>query len=431
MTHTTFRGSRTTQPALARAQRSFSKSVLFCGFLVLGLFLTEVFLHLLLPLEGHYVWWPNKTKVFHADAAAELGLEGTSRFEVNSIGLRGDDPDRHHTYRILTVGGSTTECRYLDQEEAWPQLLQERLNRAQHVEDVWVANAGSSGLYSRHHVVLMETVLPHIRDLDLVVLLVGAGDLLTRLKLDRAYDPGAMNQPAVRNQLRRDTFAIWPLKSGERMPFLKRTATWIALNRIRDAAWPTTEVLDGETALYRKWRGHRRSASTIRRELPDLSQGLEEYRRNLNSIIDRCREASVCVLLVTHPCAWGPDLSSTEEDLLWLGGVGNFLAEPGCEYYAAESLRRGLEAYNEAVREVARKRQVGMLDLAADFPAGMAPNFYDDVHFAEAGAERVAERLSEFLIEQDFPQTRAHAHRPRIAGLLDGLGTQGTDASAE
>ena len=50
-------------------------------------------------------------------------------------------------YRILTLGGSSTECLVLDQTEAWPQLLQDRLNETNKYQ-VWVGNAGQSGTHN-------------------------------------------------------------------------------------------------------------------------------------------------------------------------------------------------------------------------------------------------------------------------------------------
>ena len=77
----------------------------------------EVAFRLVEPRETQYrVWRPNTAQVFHPRPGVMPGIQGPSRFTVNSVGLRarevnGDDGTE---YRILAIGGRTTECLYLD-----------------------------------------------------------------------------------------------------------------------------------------------------------------------------------------------------------------------------------------------------------------------------------------------------------------------------
>lgn len=50
---------------------------------------------------------------------------------TNKLGLRGDAPpcEWERYYTIVTIGGSTTQCFYLDDHKTWPYLLQEKLKR--------------------------------------------------------------------------------------------------------------------------------------------------------------------------------------------------------------------------------------------------------------------------------------------------------------
>src|SRR6185503_10261687 len=78
------------------------------------------------------------------------GIHGPSRFRVSSLGFRGDEDPGEGALALLALGGSTTECLYLDQAEAWPALLEDELARALG-RKVWVANAGRSGRTTRDH----------------------------------------------------------------------------------------------------------------------------------------------------------------------------------------------------------------------------------------------------------------------------------------
>ena len=85
----------------------------------------ELVLRLAAPAdEGCRVWPPHLETTLHPRPEIMPGVEGPSRFRVNSRGLRGDEPPEGDAHRVLCVGGSTTECLYLDQEESWPGLLQ-------------------------------------------------------------------------------------------------------------------------------------------------------------------------------------------------------------------------------------------------------------------------------------------------------------------
>src|SRR6185369_11074013 len=62
------------------------------------------------------------------------GLKGVSPTGLNTTnrwGLRGDEPpaDWQNHYTIITIGGSTTQCFFLDDHRTWPYLLQTRLRR--------------------------------------------------------------------------------------------------------------------------------------------------------------------------------------------------------------------------------------------------------------------------------------------------------------
>src|SRR5438874_695349 len=187
-----------------------------CSALIIG----EVALRAVLsrPRE-YYVLPPHMRRVFHPLPEIMPGVEGESRYITNAEGMRADELTSDFTYRILAVGGSTTECLYLDQDEAWPQLLQTKLNESQHAYKVWVGNVGKGGLNSRDHVVQLRHLLNQYDNIDAVILLVGVNDLTSRLRQDAAYDPDFLQRADAEDQLLRRNFSIANDKS---LPFYKR-----------------------------------------------------------------------------------------------------------------------------------------------------------------------------------------------------------------
>src|SRR5581483_5305120 len=90
--------------------------------------------------------WPGLHVILHPQHSP--GVAGPSVYQVNSMGVRGREfgPVRSKEYRILCIGGSTTEGPVNDQSRTWTSLLERHLDRWADGRRVWVGNAGRSGL---------------------------------------------------------------------------------------------------------------------------------------------------------------------------------------------------------------------------------------------------------------------------------------------
>jgi hypothetical protein len=139
-------------------------------------------------------------------------------------------------------------------------------------------------------------------------------------------------------------------------------------------------------------------ASSIRTTLPDLSSALEEYARNVNTIIDHAKSKGIRVILVTQPYLWRSGLPSEELSLLWWGGIGKYQEELGHEYYSIEALAEGLKMYNETLLRICHTTNVECIDLESQLSKETS-NFYDDMHFNESGSRNVATVLGEYLAQ--------------------------------
>ena len=99
---------------------------------------------------------------------------------------------------------------------------------------------------------------------------------------------------------------------------------------------------------------------------------------------------------MTQPVLWRPDLTPGEEDLLWFGGIGDFMKETGKPYYTVPALIEGIHRFNRATLEVCQAERVECVDLAAVIPRDTSM-FYDDVHFSERGSGLVASTVVDYL----------------------------------
>jgi len=179
----------------------FQKFLLSGGSSVIALLMCEAALQFALPSmrgKGYYFMPPNHRTLFRPRPGIMPGISGDSNFVTNSNGIRGDEFTTQDSYRILAVGGRTTECSYLDQSETWTHLLQENLSGNTRNQKVWVGDAGLSGTTSRHHLVAMQHLPLREMKINAVILLIGINDLSVRLSHDKDYVPNFLEKPEVK-----------------------------------------------------------------------------------------------------------------------------------------------------------------------------------------------------------------------------------------
>ena len=383
-----------------RVRHGLMTATLTLASVLLALVLSEALLRAVSP-DAYYVWTPYTRGVFRPQFAPGVG--GESHFSINQAGIRGDPFTPRQRYRLLAIGGSTTECLLLDDAKAWPHLLQELLNAPLGEGSMWVGNVGRSGLRAPHHQLHVKYLLGQYPRIDALIVLVGINDLQYRLALDADFRPEPLESSDYRVRLMQRAFSELPrrYRSG---PLYKRTEMWRRLRALKLllSGWIGVEphMQDETGSNLVTWRQHRQGAARLRDSLPDLTPALQEYARQLNGLLDEARRFGTRVILVTQPAIWRPGLPPRVRQLLWMGGVGDFQAQSGKDYYSVEAMARALDRYNQTLLEVCRDRGAECLDLAAALPKDTTI-FYDDVHFNEAGAQRVAKVFAAYLLTHD------------------------------
>ncbi len=344
-----------------------------------------------------YVWKPSQQWVLNPDPEFLPGISGRAVFATNELGLRGRARPTEQSAFLAVVGGSTSECLYLDQGEAWPAITEARLLESGH--PVWVVNSGRSGHSSRHHRLVVDMLLADAHKPDLVILMAGINDFLRRLSNDSAYDPLAFDKSHLRPQLEYESFLLIPKGQGLLEPDYKTTGVWRLLRSLRSQVSPAPTKQDDTGANYEHWRRLRRNPGRVRDVVPDLDAALGEFRNNLVAIHASCERAGVRLMLVTQAYAWRKDMPAADQALCWMGGVGNYTSEERCDYYSIEALAEGQARYNQVVLHVAMERGIDCLNLEAKVPKDRR-YFYDDVHLSEAGCRLAGGAVADFLAER-------------------------------
>lgn len=302
------------------------------------------------------------------------GITGESNITRNSIGLRGPEmPTQREAYRIICIGGSTTECLYLDDRETWPYLLMQQLNQQSNMQPVWVGNAGIIAFTSAQHLrFIQESEL--MNAIDCLVILMGINDFL--LGIDPYF------------------FSLWDrYRSMVRVTPVWHRSRVLALAR---EAWNRYGLrndffVEDPTGSRLENRRLKRLEAPVCDVLPPLDRPLREYEAQMRAMINECRVRHVVPLFLTQPVVWCKDLSPAMHRRLWQGALSKG------QYLSVERLREGMDRYNLVMRSVCRQMNVACIDLTS--MNGHEEFFYDDCHFTEAGAREVARLIAQWFLD--------------------------------
>lgn len=368
--------------------------------ILLSLGVIELGLRFIEPPSEPMLWKPRSRFVLRSNPGELPGISATSAFSVNELGLRGPSlPSGKGIYKIVTVGGSVTECSYLDDAKEWPHLLMEDLNAQQKSLPVWVANAGASGHTAVHHLMLLRS-LPVLSRADLLIFLTGVNDLQATLSSRGASSQALLEQDAVAFRLERlstETDAHPLFKRLRLFHVVKTVAVYASANSSRERA--------GRIGWFDHMRAKRAAGASV--ATPDLRAGTREYADRIQKIARECELRGLRCLFLTQPSMWREDLTPAEQKLQWFGWVGLRGSPSG--YIAIADLARAMDAYNGALETVCSQRKLECLDLAPLVPKNTSA-FMDDVHLNENGARIVAEILARYLVSTaPFSSTSARS----------------------
>jgi lysophospholipase L1-like esterase len=304
------------------------------------------------------------------------GVADFARNTTNRWGLRGDEPpaDWDSECTIITIGGSTTQCFYLDDTKTWPYLLQEKLKKVH--PKTWVGNAGISGHSSRAHILFVRDILPQIKP-KMAILLTGINDLWYSLD-DHALTQGNPSEEAHWKTL---------------LLGYSRLAQLLFLWKI---IWFDHPVVLDRSANENFASAPLQKEMELPADVRTLVPSIGQYRQNLLTIIHGLREQNIRTIFLTQPLLY-------DDSPRWKNILGWEYSNMGRHgFLSAATHARLLGFFNDELRRVCNEERVEVVDLAATVPHS-EEYFYDSMHFTERGAEVVAEQVTNY-IESRRPQ---------------------------
>jgi len=284
------------------------------------------------------------------------------RFDIDKNGFIVPSQVYDHPDKVIVfLGGSTTECMFVDENHRFPYLVGKILEGETGAK-INSYNGGMSGNNTLHAIdLLINKVIP--LHPQVVVFMENINDLSTLL-----YEGTYWNENTARSPLEtlRKTKLVGKLLKEMLFPELNQAYRGL---RERLASKPWDEFM-----------GFRGKKLTF-----DKAKFVHEFAMNLQALICICQAHEITPVLMTQA-----NRITEHPDPVVAAYIGRYGNDTGISYAQLKDL---YDAFNDTIREVGRKNHVMVIDLAKEIP----PNkqyIYDIVHFNDAGSEMAARIIS-------------------------------------
>lgn len=269
---------------------------------------------------------------------------------------------------IAFLGGSTTECFYVDEGNRFPfltgKLIGEKLGKR-----VNSYNAGRGGNNSMHSInILINKILP--LKPKFVMISHSVSDLLV-LTFERTYwnnNPASSLLGKGYNNKKIYSFKEWILNI--KTVFFPNITSAIEKIVAKKSAEEAAEKHDESELLSAKEAGY-------------------EFKSALQLFINICRAKEITPVLLTEASR----LDSKPNEYVWKHI--RFMTKDKVDY---SKIYETSLLFEEIVREVGRENNVTVIDLAAEIPK-TNEYIYDAYHFNDTGSKLASEIISKRLLE--------------------------------
>ena len=339
--------------------------------------------------DRHYVMPPGLRLRLDIDRETFPQLERHTRFDVNNDGERGDElPESSDgLYRVLVAGGSQPEGFLLDQDTTWPgavhRLLEAPDMKARlSASRIHVGSIARSGVGSEALDLMLDRVLPRYPRLQLIVIMIGATDVMRWLEYG-----AASSLPPVRVQ---DIFRCHPLGPFGWKP--NALAAWELLLRARRRWLRPVVVHERAGRWYADARAMRARATEIRNEMPDPSPMLEQFDFHFRRALERASKHADRVIVVRQPW-FDKEYSAEEAAHMWHGGAGQAWREQVTTYYSFDVVSKLMACVDRKAAAIADELNVEQVDLMPILERSLN-TYYDGFHATPEGASVVAKEIA-------------------------------------
>jgi lysophospholipase L1-like esterase len=284
-------------------------------------------------------------------------------------------PSKIHDHPDLTIaflGGSTTECTYVDEDNRFPYLVGRLLERQTHLK-VNSYNAGRSGNNTLHCLNILLNKVVNLKP-DFVVLMENINDLAILMYEKTYWNTNPSRSPI---QERLPTFKTVG-QDLRQIFYLVRDLTIPNLSRELKKMFPFGRKGKGD-----EFQGVRGKKITIDQDLL-----VREFSLNLQTFINLCRARGITPALMTQPSRLTENPDPLIKKMMYQLEIGQ-----GITY---GEFKGAFDRLNQTIRDLGAQNRVLVIDLAQEIPP-VKENICDVAHFNDQGSRLVAARIAAAL----------------------------------
>ncbi len=309
------------------------------------------------PLEQMRLRFPKSYLPYTDNAFAKI-----YRVDIDANGfIKPSQKYLHPDLSLVFLGGSTTECMFMDEANRFPYVVGAILEQ-QTGKRINSYNGGLSGNNSLHAIdLLVNKVIP--LEPRVVVFMEDINDLSTLLYKKTYWSSNNVRAP------------LETLEKGKLLGKLLKESLIPQLNEAyRDFKGALSSREEDEFAQERGMKLAVDPAGLAR-----------EFARNLEIFVDICRDRDITPVLMTQA-----NRVTANPDPVVAAYIAKCGRDTGISYQEFKGL---YDLFNETIREVGRQKGVLVIDLAREVPPDKE-HLYDLVHFIDAGSRLAAQIIA-------------------------------------
>lgn len=347
----------------------FSKIIYLFYVLIIVAIALEIFLRFFSPvpvrLKGNEVVLPKNQK-YSLPNEKFTKISKNAFHTKNSVGFRGEEWDSNSKRtKIMFFGGSTTECFFIDDKKHWPFLFSIKMG-----SQFLVNNAGLNGHSTKGHISLLTGYLSELKP-DFAFFLIGINDLATTENGGNSFDSRLTEKNAEYYVLQIEEYS----RLVNLVHSFYRSYQAFKLGVRDNAEWSLKKQ---DTLNYL-------SLDEMSKVLLMHKKAQIKYAESVMSLINICKKNGVKPIFITQPLLFGEGIDPNSGIDLGSYEIYNM---SGVQYF------QKLEIYNQTLREICKEQNLKCIDLAKLLPKD-SKYFFDDMHFSDAGCEKVSEIIAE------------------------------------
>lgn len=313
------------------------------------------------------------------DASGIYGDDATPiRYSRDSFGLRGSCA-RPADINVVTIGGSTTDQRYITDGETWQDVLQSEIRQRTGDGRFCVANAGVDGHSTYGHIDSLDKWFPLIPDFQPSHYLIYVG----------INDAGFRDAPSIF-----DRSSSWQANS----------ALW-GMARAVKSTWDSR----GDNHLEKKYAGHSNSSISLNlftealptpESAPLIQVNTTRFEGNMEHILQSIRQAGGTPVCVSQPHQLTQNVGGQRR------GVAEAFTYNGKAFNGID-YDNSLKALNGVLQSVCGAYGGNFIDL---HNTSLGPqHYYDYVHQTPDGARQIGLLLADELAVEWMPDLKGHS----------------------